>query len=119
MNQSVEKLALGLVAGLFLMAGYGPAFAVEIKCQIDKTVADGKTIEVPVTVISGAIVIEDQEVEYGGRTVTARYQLGDKFEPQTRLQMKIGDFVSSTYNVSEASLYHLTIDDLRFQCGFE
>ena len=49
MNQSVEKLALGLVAGLFLMAGYSPAFAVEIKSQIDKTVAGGKTIEVPVT----------------------------------------------------------------------
>ena len=41
MNQSVEKL-LGIVAGLFLMAGYGPVFASEMRISATTATQIGK-----------------------------------------------------------------------------
>ena len=95
------------------------ASAKDIKCQIDKAVVGGGKAEVPVTVVQGAVIVDDQVVKFEGSKVSAKYQLGDEFESQTYLQLKFDDMVSTTYNVSESSLYHLTKGDLRFQCWFE
>lgn len=108
---SVFLVSLGLASS---------AFAKDIKCQIDEAVMGGAgKVEVPVSVVRGDVMVDDQEVVFEGSTVSAKYQLGDQFEPQTYLQLKFDDMVSTTYNVSESSLYHLTKGDLRFQCWFE
>jgi hypothetical protein len=111
-------MRIDVVLALALSFG-SSASAKDINCQIDKAVMGGGKAEVPVSVVRGAVIVDDKNVTFEGSTVSAKYQLGDQFESQTYLQLKFDDMVSTTYNVSESSLYHLTKADLRFQCWFE
>lgn len=96
------------------------AFAKDAKCYIDEAVKGGaKPVEVPVSVVRGPVIVDAQEITFQGSTVSAKYQVGDQFEPQTYLQLKFDDMVSTIYNVSQSSHYELAKGHLRFQCGFE
>lgn len=93
--------------------------AKELRCQVDDVRGNYDRVKtVPVVVIHGSEVAEPKTVVLNGITVSAIFQAGDRFDPQTYLSMQLDDINTIVYDVKE-SLYIMTRDKVRFQCWFE
>ena len=60
-----------------------------IKCSIDSFTDSSSGVEVPVNIVAGAQGIESETSEYLGFRAMVVYNTGDKYEPQTFLNMSI------------------------------
>lgn len=103
---------------LFSFVLSASAFAKNLHCQAGDA-GNHNPVQVPVTLVSGAMLVDPIVTEYQSYKLSVVYNTGDEFEPQTWLSINANEISSQTYNVSEQGLYHLKAPSLFFQCWFE
>lgn len=105
--------------GLMTFALLSSASAKSIRCQVDEQSEGGAKVSVPVSILEGMFGTPVEPIDFKGHKVSVKYNMGDQYEAQTYVQLTIDETVSTTYTVSQNSLYMLVEGDIRLQCWFQ
>lgn len=108
---------------LLLISVSQTAFAENVKCQVDQPVENGRKMPVPVTVSSGAQIVEAQPVSFAGHTFSAHWAQPSREDSQGWFKMNFDGHSSIMYDFTtkghHGPINVIYFENLRFQCWVE